>query len=157
MTGPSATATPRAQRLRAPLLVALWALLAFESAGGLVIFVARLVTGALPGEALHVLAGAALAGAYAVYQWQHWGRVSPFRARLDYAMGLLASIGLALTLLTGFALAVPWWRVRVVAHSGGTVDYPAWVSGTHLAFTMLALTFVGAHLGAVLLRDARRR
>jgi hypothetical protein len=57
----------RARRLRAPLLLAPWALLAFEALGGLVIFVARLVAGSTPGETLHVAAGIALTALYAAY------------------------------------------------------------------------------------------
>ena len=115
------------------------------------------MAGSLPGETLHVAGGAALAVVYASYQSRHWSRVAPLRPRLDYAIGLLASVSLALTLLTGLVLAMPWWEVRVAERSAAAVSYPAWVSGAHLAFTMLALTFVGAHLGAVLLRDARGR
>ena len=67
----------RARRLRAPLLLALWVLLALEALGGLVIFVARLVWGATPGEALHVAVGLLLTAVYAVYQWRHWRRAHP--------------------------------------------------------------------------------
>jgi hypothetical protein len=142
----------RSRRLRAPLLVALWALLAFEAAGGLVIFFARLAVGTLPGEAAHVFAGLALTAAYAAYQWNHWNRVAPFRARLDHALGLIAAISMALTQLTGLALAWPWWLAR-----GGAAPatYAPLLSGAHNVMSMFVLTFAGAHLGAVLQRDAR--
>jgi hypothetical protein len=140
--------------MRAPLLVALWGLLAFEAAGGLVIFFARLAAGALPGEEAHVYAGIALTFAYAAYQWGHWHRVAPFRARLDYALGLIAAIALALTQLTGFALAWPWWLARGTATPA---VYGSLLSGAHNVMSMFVLTFVGAHLGAVLQRDARAR
>jgi hypothetical protein len=140
--------------MRAPLLVALWTLLAFEAVGGLVIFFARLAVGALPGEAAHVYAGIALTFAYAAYQWGHWNRVAPFRARLDYALGLIAAIALTLTQLTGFALAWPWWLARGTAMPAA---YGSLLSGAHNVMSMFVLTFVGAHLGAVLQRDARAR
>jgi hypothetical protein len=142
----------RARRLRAPLLAALWALLAFEAVGGLVIFFARLAVGTLPGEAAHVFAGVALTIVYAAYQWGHWTRVAPLRSRLDYALGLIAAIALALTQLTGLALAWPWWLAR-----GGSAPaaYAPLLSGAHNVMSMFVLTFAGAHLGAVLQRDAR--
>lgn len=143
----------RARRLRAPLLLLLAALLAVESLGGLVLFFARLAWGASPGETLHVLAGALLTGVYAIYQVAHWRRVTPLRARLDYALGLLAAGALALTLVTGWLLALPWWRVRMVAHAASAVAYPTGASATHNIGGMLVLSFVGAHLGAVLFRD----
>ncbi len=151
------TAVPipgRARRLWAPLLVALWGLLAFEAIGGLVIFFARLAVGTLPGEAAHVFAGVALTFVYAAYQWGHWNRVAPFRARLDYALGLIAAIALALTQITGLALAWPWWLAR---GTGASVSYDALLSGAHNVMSMFVLTFAGAHLGAVLQRDARAR
>ena len=151
---PAALPTGRARRLRAPLLIALWALLAFEAAGGLVIFFARLAAGTLPGAAAHVFAGVALTFAYAAYQWGHWNRVAPFRSRLDYAIGLIAAIALALTQLTGFALAWPWWLAR---GTGTPAAYAPLLSGAHNVMSMFVLTFVGAHLGAVLQRDARAR
>ena len=92
---PQAPGLERARRLRSPLLIALWVLLALESAGGLLIFFARVAYGRLPDEALHVLAGAALTAVYALYQWRHWRRVRPFRARLDYALGLIAALSLS--------------------------------------------------------------
>lgn len=144
----------RARKLRAPLLLAVGVLLTLEAGGGLVIFFARLASGTLPGEALHVFAGVALTAAYAVYQWGHWNRVAPFRARLDYALGLIAAIALALTQLTGFVLAWPWWLARGTA---APVAYAPLVSGAHNVMSMFVLTFAGAHLGAVLQRDARAR
>lgn len=150
-----AGAGARARRLRAPLLLALWALLAFEAAGGLVIFVARLGTGATPGETLHVVAGIALTAVYAVYQARHWSRVAPFRARVDYALGLIAALAMATTNLTGLALGVCWWRDRLVG-TLADVDYPPLLSAAHNILSMLVLTFAGGHLAAVLLRERRR-
>lgn len=152
---PAAPLSPRARRLRAPLLVALAVLLAFESLGGLVIFFARLALGRTPGEALHVVAGVALTFVYAVYQWTHWNRTAPFRARLDYALGLIAALAMALTQATGLALGLEWWNARL---SGtGVTPYTPLLSAAHNVMTMFVLTFAGAHLGAVLQRDARAR
>ena len=148
---------PRGRRLRAPLLLTLWALLAVEGVSGIVIFFARLTAGRTPGEALHVLAGAALTLIYTVYQWQHWSRVSPWRGRLDYALGLIAALSMAAALGTGLVLAAPWWQERVVARSSEAVAYPTAWSAAHNIMSMLGLTFVGAHLAAVLLRDAGTR
>ncbi|MFM8560039.1 MAG: hypothetical protein ACKOC6_10655 [bacterium] len=156
-TAPDLAPSPRDRRLRAPLLVTLWALLAFEAVGGLVIFVARLVVGATPGETLHVVVGAALTLAYVAYQWGHWRRVAPWRSRLDHALGLIAALAMALTLATGYALAWPWWELRVVAGRADAVPYPALTSAAHNLMSMLVLTFVGAHVAAVLLRDASAR
>jgi len=156
-TRPPAPDAPRARRLRSPLLVSLWVLLAFEGAGGLVIFFARLATGATPGETLHVVAGALLAPLYALYQWQHWTRVRPWRSRLDHALGLIAALSMAGALGTGLWLAWPWWQVRVVSGRGEAVLYPVAVSATHNIMSLLVLTFVGAHLAAVLSRDAGGR
>jgi hypothetical protein len=144
----------RAKRLRAPLLVLLWWLLGIEALGGLVIFYVRLAIGRTPGEALHVGAGALLTLVYSLYQLQHWNRVAPWRSRLDYAMGLIAALSMGATLATGVALAWPWWQLRVQAHGAGAVSYPTAVSAAHNIMSMLVLTFVGAHLAAVLLRDA---
>lgn len=146
----------RAQRLRSPLLIALWVLLGFEAVGGLVIFTAFLVAGVRPGETLHVLAGALTTGLYAVYQWRHWKRVTPIRLRLDYVLGIISATVMALALLSGFALAVPWWMARVAAPHPGEVAYPSWLSAFHNIGGMLILAFVGAHLGAVLMRDRPR-
>ena len=145
--------SPRARRLRAPLLLTVWGLLAFEAVGGGVIFVARVTAGMTPGETVHVLAGLALTASYALYQWRHWGRVAPFRARLDYAIGLLAACFMAAANLTGLWLGALWWRERVALGSAAPVDYPSLLSAVHNIGSMLVLTFVGAHLGAVLLRD----
>jgi len=144
---------PRARRLRAPLLVLLWWLLGIEALGGLLIFFMRLAAGSLPGETIHVTVGAGLTLVYAVYQWQHWGRVSPWRGRLDYAMGLIGAIAMVLALLTGYVLAWPWWRVRIIERSHEPVAYSSFVSGAHNIMSMLVLTFVLSHLAAVLLRD----
>ncbi len=159
MTLPLAPApgAPRAKRLRAPLLVLLWWLLGIEAAGGLVVFYVRLAVGRTPGEALHVCVGALLTLVYATYQWPHWNRVAPWRSRLDYAMGLIAALAMGGTLATGYALAWPWWKVRIVTHGTGAVPYPTAVSAAHNIMSMLVLTFVGAHLAAVLLRDSAAR
>jgi len=117
----------------------------------------RLATGALPGEALHVGGGALLTLLYAAYQWQHWFRVAPWRSRLDYAMGLIAALSMAGALGTGVWLAAPWWQARIVARSAEAVTYASSLSAAHNVMSMLVLTFVGAHLAAVLLRDAAAR
>ena len=148
---------PRGRRLRAPLLVTLWGLLVIEGVGGIVIFFARLAAGRTPGEALHVVAGALLTLVYAIYQWQHWTRVSPWRSRMDYAMGLIAALSMGGALGTGLWLAWPWWQARIVAGSRFAVAYPTVVSAAHNIMSMLVLTFVGAHLAAVLLRDRAAR
>jgi hypothetical protein len=142
---------PRAKRLRAPLLVILWTLVGFEAVGGLVLFCARLVAGRNPGVTLHVFVGLALTLVYAAYQWSHWFRVAPIRARLDYALGLIAATSLVVTQATGLWLGWIWWRA-----AGATPHYPALLSAFHNIMSMLVLTFVGAHLGAVLVRDRRR-
>ncbi|MBI1797194.1 MAG: hypothetical protein HYR74_09095 [Candidatus Eisenbacteria bacterium] len=143
---------PRARRLRSPLLIALWALLAFEALGGLVLFTARLVAGASPGEGLHVAGGLALTVCYAVYQWQHWRRVRPFRARLDHGLGLIAALAMALVNLSGMWLGLDWWRGRALPPAA---RYPTALSGVHNVASMVVLSFVLAHLGAVLQRDRR--
>jgi hypothetical protein len=155
VTPASPAIAPRARRLRAPLLLALWALLAFEAMGGLLIFFARLALGRTPGDLLHVAVGVVATLAYAVYQWGHWNRVVPFRARLDYALGLIAAIAMALTQLTGLWLGWQWWQSRGALPA--PVAYTPLVSAAHNVMTMFVLTFVGAHLGAVLQRDARAR
>ena len=146
----------RARRLRSPLLLALWALLAFEALGGFVLFTARLVSGASPGEAAHVAGGVALTALYAVYQFQHWRRVSPFRPQLHYGLGLIAAIFMALVNLSGLWLATFWWRERIAAPGTAPVRYPALLSGAHNVTSMVVLTFVLAHLGAVLFRSRER-
>ncbi len=147
-------ARARDRRLRAPLLVLLWGLLAFEAAGGLFIFIMRLAAGRTPGETLHVAVGAVLTLLYAIYQFQHWSRVAPFRSRMDYALGLIAALSMAVTLGTGLALALPWWTVRIAQKSAEPIAYATTVSAAHNIMSMLVLTFLGAHLAAVLLRDA---
>ena len=134
----------------------MWALLGFEALGGLVIFCARLIAGRTPGETLHVVLGVALTAVYAVYQWRHWARVAPFRTRLDYALGLIASLALALTQLTGLWLATAWWRDRIAQPVATGVGYPPALSALHNIGSVAVLTFVGAHLGAVLMRDRAR-
>lgn len=141
---------PRARRLRSPLLLAFAALLAFDAGGGLVLFYARLAYGTLPGERSHVLVGIPLALFYAVYLWQHWRRVRPIRARLDYGLGLIAAFSLAASLTLGGWLGWLWWRSR---GSGAPAHYPEIVSAAHNITSMLVLTFVLAHLLAVLARD----
>jgi len=146
----------RAARFRAPLFVTLAVLLAFEGIGGLVIFFARLAWGTTPGEALHVLAGAALALVYAAYQWIHLRRVFTLRGRLDWVLGWIAGLVMALTLGTGFVLGAPWLKLRL-AHDAAPVPYPVALTAFHNVTSMLVLSFVAAHIGAVLLRDARAR
>lgn len=155
--GAAADAGARGRRLRAPLLVALWALLAFESAGGLVIFVARLAAGRSPGETLHVIGGLLLLLVYAVYQWRHFRRVAPVRGRLDYGLGLLAAGSMVLVNVTGVMLGLEWWRDRIATPVAGEVGYTPLVSAIHNISCMLVLTFAAGHLGAVLFRDQRRR
>ena len=140
--------------MRSPLLLAMWGLLAFEALGGMLIFFMRVAFGQTPGETLHVAGGALLTLAYVAYQWLHWLRVAPWRGRLDYAMGLFAAVSMAGALGTGLWLAWPWWRTRIVASSAEAVAYPTSLSAAHNVMSMLVLTFVGAHLAAVLLRDA---
>jgi len=142
--------SPRARRLRAPVLVALAVLLTIEAASGFVIFVARVVNGSAPGTALHTFAGAGLTIAYLVYQWPHWTRVRPWRSRLDYVLGLIAAGAMAVTLGSGLVLGAAWWRTRP------SPSYSPPLSAVHNIGSMLVLTFAGAHLGAVLLRDRTR-
>lgn len=149
--------SPRGRRLRAPILLTLWTLLVFEAAGGLLIFVARLAAGKTPGETLHVIGGLALTLVYALYQWNHWFRVAPVRARLDYGLGFLAAGAMLFANGTGIALGLHWWRDRFAAPTGAAVDYPSLLSAAHNIASMLILTFAGAHLGAVLFRDQRLR
>jgi len=153
---PASAAGAQAQRLRSPLLLALWALLAFEALGGLTLFTARLVAGASPGEGLHVGAGVALTALYAVYQWRHWRRVRPFRPQLHYGLGLIAAIFMALVNLSGIPLAACWWRDRILTPGGAAVRYPPLLSAAHNVASMVVLTFVLAHLAAVLFRSRGR-
>lgn len=145
----------RARRLRAPLLLALAVLLAFESIGGLVLLFARVAFGATPGVALHVAAGLLLTLAYAVYQVTHWNRVAPWRSRPDYVLGLIAAITLSVTDLTGLVLGWEWWAARL--DGTGSVRYPVALSAIHTLGTMLVLAFASAHLAAVLVRDRTTR
>jgi hypothetical protein len=138
----------RNRRLRSPVLLLVGLLLAFEAVGGLWIFIARLLWGTTPGEALHVGAGLALTMAYALYQWGHWRRVRPYRSRLDYTMGLVAALAMGGTNLTGLALGWQWWNDRAAS----TTQYATWLSAAHNIGSMLVLTFVAAHVGAVLMR-----
>ena len=149
----------RSRRLRAPLLILLWVLLAIEAVGGLVLFFARVAFGSKPGEALHVAAGLALTLVYVGYQWGHWRRVSPWRSRLDYGLGLLAAVSMALTNLSGLALALDWAR-RTGLMPGAAASDPAASSspallGFHNVASMVVLTFVASHLGAVLKRAGK--
>jgi len=118
-----------------------------------VIFVARLALGSTPGETLHVIGGLALSALYALYQIQHWNRVAPFRARMDYTLGLIAAVSLTLVNATGLVLGMAWWQARA---SGSPAIYPPLLSAAHNIFSMLVLAFVGGHLAAVLMRDRRR-
>jgi hypothetical protein len=145
----------RSARLRSPLVLLLGALLAFEAIGGMVIFVARLVAGQTPGELLHVAAGIAITIVYAIYQWLHWNRVAPFRMRLDYSIGLLAALSMVGTNVTGLVLGWSWWLERVVRQSAADVDYAPLLSAAHNIGSMLVLTFVAGHVGAVMLRSWR--
>ena len=150
--GDSGALSARDRRLRAPLLLGLALLLAVEAVGGLVIFFARLASGTTPGESLHVIAGVALTVFYVAYQWSHWGRVAPWRSRLDYVLGLIATLALSLTQLTGLWLGGQWWLARAAGIP--RVPYLSSVSAAHNVMSMFVLTFVGAHLGAVLWRDS---
>jgi len=133
----------RAERLRSPLLLALWVLLGFEAVTGLWLFTAFLVAGRRPGESIHVVAGVPLTAIYAVYQWRHWKRVAPLRARPDHVLGLVAATVTALTIATGLVLGVVWWK---------KLPYPTALTALHNIGSMLVLSFVGAHLAAVLMR-----
>lgn len=145
----------RRRRLQSPLLVVLALLLVVESVGGLLIFFMRLAAGKLPGETLHVAAGGALTLAYVVYQWQHWFRVAPWRNRLDYVLGLVATLSLSATLASGLLLVLRWWQHRIVEGSRSPVNYGTITSAAHNIMGMLVMTFIAAHLAAVLRRDGR--
>jgi hypothetical protein len=147
--------SPRARRLRAPLLVGLAVLLGFETIGGLVIFCFRLANGTLPGETIHVLAGVALTVVYAEYQRRHWLRVGSLRAPLDRVMGFLAAGFMIVTLIAGLVLGWQWWRHRT-SGSASEVEYAPLLSAVHNIATLLVVGFVAAHVGAVLQRDAGR-
>jgi hypothetical protein len=150
------SAATRTRRLRSPLLIALWVLLGFEALGGLVLFTARLALGSAPGEALHVLAGVVAVPVWMVYQVRHWSRLRPFHAGLDTWMGFLATGALALTNLTGLVLGAEWWRNRLARGIASAPPHPM-LPALHLIGTMLVLSFLGAHLGAVLLREPARQ
>ena len=145
----------RDERLRAPLLIALWVLLAVEAVGGLAMFFARVAFGTRPGETVHVGAGVALTGVYALYQWGHWRRVLPWRSRLDYGLGLLAATSMAITNVSGLLLAVPWARRAGMLRGAAPPASPTTLLGFHNVASMVVLTFVAAHLAAVLRRTAK--
>ena len=148
--------TTRSRRLRAPLLILLWVLLGIESIGGLVLFFARVAFGSRPGETLHVAAGLALTLVYTAYQWGHWRRVAPWRSRLDYALGLLAATSMALTNLSGLILGVDWARrAGILTSASRGAESSTALLGLHNVASMVVLTFVGAHLAAVLRRIGR--
>jgi hypothetical protein len=133
--------------------LALAVLFVIEAAGGLVLFAARLISGRAPGETLHIVAGALLAGIYAVYQVRHWARVRSLRWRLDHTLGLIAAGFMLVTLGSGLLLAGSWWEAKVGMSGGGEVVYaPSW-SAVHNVGSLLVLTFLGAHVAAVLFRD----
>ena len=147
---------PREMRLRAPLLLALAALLLLEAAGGLLMLFVRVAYGATPGVALHVVGGLALTLVYAIYQLTHWNRVAPWRGRPDYVLGLIAACSMAAVNLTGLALGWVWWRAASRATGeAGAVSYPVALSAVHTLTTMLVLTFSIAHLAAVLQRPSQ--
>jgi hypothetical protein len=147
--------SPRARRLRAPLLVSLWILFAIEALGGLVIFFARLAWGITPGATLHVACGVALTLVYLVYQIRHWLRVQPPRARLDYTLGFVAAGAMIAANGFGLMLGAIWWRAQAHGASAAPIHYPPRLSALHNISSLLVLTFVLAHLGAVLSRDRR--
>lgn len=155
MTRGPAAEPPRARRLRAPLLLVLALLLGIEALGGLVIFFARLAYGVTPGETLHVVCGVALTLVYAIYQIRHFVRVAPLRARLDYALGLIAAAAMIAANGFGLMLGTYWWQARIERASAAPVAYPPLLCALHNISSMLVLTFVLSHLGAVLARDRR--
>jgi len=146
------TPLPRVIRLRAPLLLALAALLLLEAVGGLAILFVRVAYGATPGVVLHIAGGVALTVVYTIYQIAHWNRVAPWRTRPDYVLGLIAALSMATVNGTGLGLAVFTWRAGV--HAAKPV-YPVVLSAVHTLSTMLVLTFALAHLAAVLQRPSQ--
>ena len=139
--------------MRSPVLVVLAALFAIEAVTGLILFAARLISGRAPGESIHIAAGAAVVGVYAVYQARHWARVRSLRWRLDHGLGLLAAVFMVLTLASGAVLALSWWDTQAEPDTAAKVAYsPLW-SALHNVASLLILTFLGAHLCAVLFRD----
>ena len=145
----------RSARLRSPLLLAVWGLLAVEVAGGLLLFFARLAWAATPGVGLHVAAGLALTVVYAFYQWRHLLRVAPLRVGLHQVLGAIAAASMALTLLSGLWLGLIWWQ-RTLAAPAAEVHYPALPVAIHNIGNMLVIAFVGAHLSAVLTHHRTR-
>lgn len=144
----------RAERLRSPLLLMLWALFAIEAVTGLIVFFARLAVGSAPTVSLHWFAGFAFTLVYVIYQIQHWTRVQPLRARLDHVLGVVATTSLIITQVSGYWVGWEWFmRGRPLGYTA----FPAALSATHNVMSMLAMTFVGAHFGAVLLRESRAR
>lgn len=140
----------RRHRLRAPLLWVLAVLLTFEAAGGIVIFIARTAYGVTPGEFLHVAVGVVLMLLYAIYQWRHWYSVRPWLGRLDYGLGLLAASSLVVTQASGLLLGWAWLEGQ--GSRPPAPIYDSGLSAVHNIGSMLVLTFVGAHVGAVLKR-----
>lgn len=128
-------------------------LLAVEALGGLILFAARLMAGRAPGETIHIFTGAAFAGIYVVYQARHWSRVRSLRWRLDHGLGLIAAVFMVVTLGSGLILALFWWDAKKVASEIGEVIYPPTWSAVHNVGSLLVLTFLGAHVCAVLFRD----
>jgi hypothetical protein len=59
---------------------------------------------------------------------------------------------MALVNLTGLALAACWWQDRVHAPTADPVRYPVALSAVHNVASMVVLSFVLAHLGAVVSR-----
>ena len=150
----SSRRTSRAERLRSPLLIALWTLFAIEALTGIIVFFARLAVGRAPTVSLHWYAGFAFTLVYAIYQIQHWNRVQPLRARLDHVLGVVATSSLIATQVSGYWVGWEWFtRGRPMGYTA----FPSALSATHNVMSMLAMTFVGAHLGAVLLRESRAR
>jgi hypothetical protein len=119
----------------------------------MILFAARLIAGRAPGETIHIFGGAALAGIYVVYQARHWRRVNALRWRLDHTLGLIAAVFMVVTLGSGLILALSWWDARKVASDTSEVIYSASWSAVHNVASLLVLTFLGAHVCAVLFRD----
>lgn len=149
-----ARVSSRATRLRSPLLIWLWVLFGIEAVTGLIIFFARLALGAAPTLSLHWFAGFAFTLVYIVYQVQHWNRVQPVRPRLDHVLGVVASTSLMIAQVSGYWVGAEWF---LRGRPPGYTTFPATLSALHNVMSMLSLTFVGAHIGAVLLRDSRGR
>ena len=132
--------TSRAERLRSPLLIALWTLFAIEALTGIIVFFARLAVGRAPTVSLHWYAGFAFTLVYAIYQIQHWNRVQPLRARLDHVLGVVATSSLIVTQVSGYWVGWEWFmRGRPMGYTA----FPSALSATHNVMSMLAMTFVG--------------